>query len=120
MGPQKALAGMIGELDGPAGELIDLPMVCQVSLDRRLLRYPLLVKAAMRDRLFRALRQCGLGPSTMYPVALPGILGLETVLAGQGPFPMAEAFAARILTLPTHQRVGREAIGRMRRVLREQ
>ncbi len=115
--PQKALAKMVGELDCAAGEVIDLPRVCQVSPDRRLLRYPLLIEAVLRDRLYRALRRYGLGPSTMYPAALPGIPGLETVLAGHGPFPMAEAFAARILTLPTHQRVGREDIARMHRAL---
>jgi dTDP-4-amino-4,6-dideoxygalactose transaminase len=97
--------------------MIDLPRVCKVPADRRLLRYPLLIEAALRDRLYGALQRRGLGASIMYPAALPGIPGLETVLAGQGPIPMAEAFAARILTLPTHQRVSREAIGRMRRVL---
>jgi hypothetical protein len=117
MGPQKALAGMLGGLDGRAGEMIDLPRASQVSQDRRLLRYPLLIEAGLRDRLYQALRRCGAGPSTMYPAALPGIAGLETVLAGQGPFPRAEAFAARILTLPTHRRVDGEAIARMRREL---
>jgi hypothetical protein len=117
MESQTALVGMLGGLDGMAGEMIDLPRVCQVSPDRRLLRYPLLIEAALRDRLYGALQRCGLGTSVMYPAVLPGIPGLETVLAGQGPIPMAEAFAARILTLPTHQRVSREDIARMRGVL---
>jgi dTDP-4-amino-4,6-dideoxygalactose transaminase len=41
----------------------------------------------------------------MYPVALPAIPGLESMLSDQGPFPAAEAFAARVLTLPLHRRV---------------
>ena len=108
---------MLEGLDCATGEMIDLPRVCRVSPDRRLLRYPLLIETLLRDRLYRALQRYGSGPSTMYPAVLPGIPGLETVLAGQGPFPKAEAFAARILTLPTHQRVGREDIARMRRAL---
>ena len=53
----------------------------------------------------------------MYPAALPGIVGLEALLAGQGPFPRAAAFAARILTLPTHQHVRRGDIEKMHQVL---
>jgi dTDP-4-amino-4,6-dideoxygalactose transaminase len=117
MAAQTALAGMLKGLDGAAGELIDLPRVCRVPAQRPLLRYPLLVEAAARERLYGELRRRGLGPSTMYPAPLPGIAGLETVLAGQGPFPAAEAFAARILTLPTHQRVSGDDIARMRAVL---
>jgi dTDP-4-amino-4,6-dideoxygalactose transaminase len=39
------------------------------------------------------------------------------VLAGQGPFPAAEAFATRILTLPTHTGVRRGDVAKMCRVL---
>ena len=46
----------------------------------------------------------------MYPAALPGVLGLQSLLCDQGSFPAAEAFAARILTLPTHRHVGFEDI----------
>ena len=53
----------------------------------------------------------------MYPAALPGIPGLEARLAGQGPFPAVEAFAACILTPPTHSRVGSKDIANIRRVL---
>jgi len=53
----------------------------------------------------------------MYPAALPDIFGLEALLAGQGPFPATEAFAACILTLPTHSQVGSKDIANFRRVL---
>ena len=48
---------------------------------------------------------------------LPGIPGLEGALAEPGPFPSAEAFAARILTLPTHNRVANGDIAEIRQVI---
>jgi dTDP-4-amino-4,6-dideoxygalactose transaminase len=114
---QQSLAGIIGELNSTVAGLIDLAQQCQVPRERRLLRYPLLVDASFRDRLYNQLRRFGLGPSVMYPAALPGILGLQSFLSDQGPFPAAEAFAARILTLPTHRRVGSEDMANIRRIL---
>ena len=72
---------------------------------------------SIRDRLYQQLHRFGSGPSVMYPAALPGIPGLEARLAGQGPFPAVEAFAACILTPPTHSRVGSKDIANIRRVL---
>jgi hypothetical protein len=117
MGVQTALSRMLGEADLGTAGILDLAVACALPSDRRLLRYPLLVDAAERDRLFSELRRRGLGASRMYPATLPGIPGLERLLAGQGPFPAAEAFAARILTLPTHRRVSRRDIEEMRQVL---
>jgi dTDP-4-amino-4,6-dideoxygalactose transaminase len=117
METQAALCGIFKEMNTSATGIIDLPKVCQVSPERRLLRYPLLVNESIRDRLYRQLHRFGSGPSVMYPAALPGIPGLEALLAGQGPFPVAEAFAARILTLPTHRLVGLKDIANIRRVL---
>jgi len=53
----------------------------------------------------------------MHLAALPGIPGLEKLLKGQGSFPVEEAFAARILTLPTHNGVRRGDVARIRKVL---
>ena len=114
---QQSLVGIIGELNSTVAGLIDLAQQCQVPRERRLLRYPLLVDASFRDRLYNQLRRFGLGPSVMYPAALPGILGLQSFLSDQGPFPAAEAFAARILTLPTHRRVGLMDMTNIRRNL---
>jgi dTDP-4-amino-4,6-dideoxygalactose transaminase len=85
--------------------ILNLPVACRLPSQQRLLRYPLLVDAVMRNRLYNSLGELGLGTSIMYPGILPAIPGLDTVLAGQGPFPVAERFAARLLTLPVHSGV---------------
>ena len=117
MAVQRALVDMLGELDLAARGIIDLPRVCKAPESRRLLRYPLVVDAVDRDPLYQELKRRGLGPSGMYPVALPGIPGLERLLEGQGPFPVAEAFATRILTLPTHNGVRRRDVAKICQVL---
>jgi dTDP-4-amino-4,6-dideoxygalactose transaminase len=114
MAAQRKLARGLEALDLAARQVTDLPRACEVPKERRLLRYPLLIGGAgNRDRVYQALRGCGLGPSGMYPSALPAIPGLERVLAGQGPFPEAEAFARRLLTLPTHAGVRPEDVAKM-------
>ena len=110
METQNALSEMLEEMDTAAIGLIDLPKICRLSPKRRLLRYPLLVNESIRDRLYQQLHRLGSGASVMYPKPLPGIPGLDTLLGEQGPFPAAEAFAAGILTLPTHRQVGLEDI----------
>ena len=114
---QAALAGIAKETGGSGGVVIDLPGVCQVQPHRRLLRYPLLIQAEWRDRVYHRLRGAGLGPSLLYPSSLPRIRGLENLLQGQGDFPAADAFARRILTLPTHDRVRKADIGKIREIL---
>ena len=116
MKSQQALTRMIRELGSAAG-VIDLPSVCNMPQNRRLLRYPVLVQSSLRDRLCHKLRKLGLGASTMYPSALSGMPGLETILSGQTSFPAAEAFAARILTLPTHMHVRIKDVESIRQVL---
>jgi hypothetical protein len=113
---QKAVAEMLaGHGFGP-DELIDLASVCQLPVNRRLLRYPLIVNSSVRDELHTNLERKGLGPSRMYPVALPAIPGLESLLSGQGPFPAADAFAARVLTQPLHGRVRGADVRAMKQV----
>jgi len=97
---QIALSGMVDSLVGDT--LVNLPAACGVPAQQRLLRYPLLVDAAVRNRMVARLGEAGMGVSVMYPGILPAIPGLETLLAGQGPFPAAEQFANQLLTLPTH------------------
>lgn len=116
-GVQSRLAEMLGKLDLAQSAITDLPAACGVTHERRLLRYPLLVDATKRDRLFSRLHRHGLGASTMYPEVLSKIPGLENRLAGQGPFPAAESFATRILTLPTHARVSSSDIDNLHQVL---
>ena len=114
---QKKLASLLDEFDVPEALLFNLAARYQAVDQHRLLRYPLLVDPAIRDRLYLELKRSGLGPSKMYPLAMPAIPGLEKLLPGQHHFPQAEAFATRVLTLPTHQRFGQKDFLRLRRVL---
>lgn len=114
---QRDIAAMIREADQAVYQVIDLPEVCEMPSDRRLLRYPLLVDDSVRERLLTRLMKSGVGPSVMYPAALPGISGLAELFEGQGPFPMAESFAERILTLPTHSGVSARDIVHIREIL---
>jgi dTDP-4-amino-4,6-dideoxygalactose transaminase len=116
IGSQKAVAEMLAGHEFIPEVLVDLASACQVPVNRRLLRYPLIVNRLARDELYANLERKGLGPSTMYPVALPAIPGLESMLSGQGPFPAADAFAARVLTLPLHGRVRGADIRAMKQV----
>ena len=98
--------------------IVNLPEACQMPAQQRLLRYPLLIDAAVRNRVYSRLSESGLGVSIMYPGILPIIPGLDTVLAGQGPFPAAEQFAARLLTLPAHAGVRRGDIQTVAAIMR--
>jgi dTDP-4-amino-4,6-dideoxygalactose transaminase len=114
---QEAVAAIAKEAAGNSDALIDLPAVCGVQPPRRLLRYPLLVQTGWRDRIYQRLRKAGLGPSILYPSSLPGIQGLEELVGDQGDFPAAEAFAGRMLTIPTHDRVSGSDIQKIRELL---
>jgi dTDP-4-amino-4,6-dideoxygalactose transaminase len=98
-------------------KVVDLPGACGSPLNRRLLRYPLLLDAAVRDRVYQRLKQAGLGPSIMYPSSLPKIVGVSGLLDEGLRFPNAENFAARILTLPTHLHVTEKDIDDMSAIL---
>jgi len=70
-----------------------------------LLRLPVVLSSAeARLTLMRASRRKGLGVSTMYPSPIHRIPQLQARFSGQR-FPGAEALAARLVTLPTHQYV---------------
>jgi hypothetical protein len=114
---QMAMADIAKETGACGGVVIDLPGVCRVQPQRRLLRYPLLIQAEWRDRIYRRLRNAGLGPSLLYPSSLSHIHGLENLLQGQGDFPAANAFARRMLTLPTHDGVRQADIRKIREIL---
>ena len=114
---QHAIGAIMQEVNSMVPSMIDLPKVCETSPDRKLLRYPLLVDISVRNQLHDRLMKAGLGPSLMYPSALPGISGLSGLLGRQGPFPAAESFSQRILTLPTHSGVGESDIACIRQIL---
>jgi dTDP-4-amino-4,6-dideoxygalactose transaminase len=66
------------------------------------LRFPILASSRQeRDRLFAQARAEGLGLSVMYPASINRIEAIQERFAGRR-FPVAEAVAERLLTLPTH------------------
>jgi len=113
---QITLSGMVDSLADDT--IVNLPIACNLPAQQRLLRYPLLADSKLRDRLVAGLSEAGMGVSIMYPSVLPAIAGLETLLAGQGPFPAAARFAGQLLTLPTHAAVQSADIRKMAAVMR--
>jgi dTDP-4-amino-4,6-dideoxygalactose transaminase len=112
---QQRLSTMLAEVS--AGQLQDLSVACHRSgHPPRLMRFPILAASAeLRDRLFHALNEAGLGAAKMYPATLPNIQGLESIFAqDNGNYPQADSFAQRILTLPTHSQVREADLLRMR------
>lgn len=100
-----------------AAVAVDLPRMMWKQA-RRLLRYPLLCRDRdTRDRLLARLESAGLGATAMYREALPSVPGVAPVLGAIQALPSARAFAERLLTLPLHERVNREDIDRMSKVM---
>jgi len=113
---QVALSGIIDSLAD--NRIVNLPAACQLPARQRLLRFPLLIDATLRDRVYTRLTDSGLGASIMYPDFLPAISGAGALLAGQGPFPMAKQFARRLVTLPVHAGVRHGDIQKIATILR--
>lgn len=113
---QNKLYDLLSEFDNVRSSIKDLSRLCKTPVDRRLLRYPLLVNTELRDSLFKRLHQSGLGVSMMYPSILSEIRGLE-MLGQQGEFPAAVSFSRQLLTLPTHNRVNIQDIEKIRQIL---
>lgn len=104
-------------LAGACPGLVDLPALCGVGRTRRLLRYPLLVEARARDAILDRLTRAGLGASALYPAPLPGLPGMAAAIGHGGDYRNAAAFAARLITLPTHEGVRASDVDRMQRIL---
>lgn len=67
------------------------------------LRFPIIAASReMRDRIYAASRQAGLGLSLMYPSPVNRIEEIEERFRGMA-FPEAERVAERLFALPTHQ-----------------
>ncbi len=84
---------------------LELPKLCDTRPERPLLRYPILLKGEMRNRVLARLSANGLGGSPMYPTVLTAIEGLEQILDSSINYPNAVKFAANFITLPTHDGV---------------
>ncbi|MDH5710705.1 MAG: DegT/DnrJ/EryC1/StrS family aminotransferase [Gammaproteobacteria bacterium] len=104
VGVQNKLREILAQCDLDKYGITDLPHLCKIPEQQRLLRYPLLVRRDARDELYEKLSRIGLGVSRMYPAILPEIDGLE-MLKQQCNFSEAKSFAERLLTLPTHAQV---------------
>jgi len=111
----KKISSMLDSLDN----VNNLPRICKMKANRRLLRYPLLLDAASRNSIYTKLKQAGLGPSILYPACLPRITGLSHIIDDKKCFPNAEMFASQILTLPTHSYVSDGIIEEMKTILSE-
>ena len=111
---QKVMCAMLGGL--PAGQVEDVArMSCGKDIPS-LLRYPIRLKnASIRDKAYKMMGD--LGVSRMYPAALPGIENIPNAVIGQEPFPCAEAWVKRLLTLPVHNGVTEQDIRVIRDVL---
>lgn len=98
-----------------SGPWIDLPARLRPTW---MWRYPILIDdTARRDDLFRTLHQAGLGASRLYGDTLQRVPALaQRVRASHTP--MAEDFAARLLTLPVHEHVTPGDFDRMESILR--
>lgn len=99
-------------------KITNLPRLCNMKVSRRLLRYPLLLDVASRDKVYRKLKQAGLGASILYPASLPKIVGLKDILDDKLAFPNAEMFSSRLLTLPTHSHVSEKDINKIKTILK--
>ena len=109
----KKISSMVDSL----ARVKNLPSANITEEKSRLLRYPLLVEVASRERVRKKLEQEGLGVSTMYPASLSKIVGLSHILNGKKRFPRAESFASRLITLPTHSMVSNKSIVKLKAAL---
>ncbi|MCK5394574.1 MAG: DegT/DnrJ/EryC1/StrS family aminotransferase [Gammaproteobacteria bacterium] len=107
------ISSMLDSLDN----VNNLPMINNTEVKPRLLRYPLLVEGVSRNSVYQTLRRAGLGASIMYPAILPKIVGMEFLSVNNQGFPNAEAFASRLITLPTHSYLGEEKLKKIKTIL---
>jgi len=94
-------------------KIIDLPTTCNVSMDKSLLRYPILVNDAKTYKELKiSLEKAGLGVSIMYKNILPKISGITDSMYKKNASELKNAnhFAAQLITLPTHQAVSNKTL----------
>ncbi|MCK9529695.1 MAG: DegT/DnrJ/EryC1/StrS family aminotransferase [Gammaproteobacteria bacterium] len=111
--PQGLYAGVLAQ-----GPWTDLATLCRHRGEERLARYPVLAAdAATAQRVRRALVHWGV--SGLYGAALPEVQGVAGHLVERAAFPRAEDFAARLVTLPTHEGVTARQAVRIARALHD-
>jgi len=103
----------------PLQTVINLPAICNVRNNRRLLRYPLLLDSVSRNKVNIRLEEAGLGASIMYPASLPNIVGMAIFFEGKKKFPNAEELASRLLTLSIKSCASDENVRKINDILKE-
>ncbi|HFD32355.1 MAG TPA: DegT/DnrJ/EryC1/StrS aminotransferase family protein [Gammaproteobacteria bacterium] len=101
-----------------SSEIIDLPYICRVNMNKQLLRYPLLIKnPVLHKKLIHALTKSDLGISVMYKAPLPDIEGItDDMFKEKTDITNARYFASRLLTLPTHTDVSQKDLNRIEEI----
>lgn len=88
-----------------------VPVSAGPERNGRLLRYPVLCRdASMRDALVARLHRAGVGASAMYRCPLAQVSGVGNKVQVIGNCTGASAFAARLITLPTHQQTSSQDV----------
>ncbi len=82
-----------------------------------LIRFPVLVDGARRQRLIEKSEEKGLGVASVYPEAVIGISELKGALAG-GPAPKAEQVAQSLVSFPVHPYVTEQDLERLAELFR--
>ncbi|ROQ42894.1 dTDP-4-amino-4,6-dideoxygalactose transaminase [Marinobacter sp. 3-2] len=105
------------ELESRGWTLLAKHLVNDSGMDQALLRYPLLAPDRLiRDRALERLNGAGIGASAFYEHSLEEIDGIDEILP-ESECPVAKDFAARLLTLPTHEDVRDGDVSTMAREL---
>ncbi|MBN1274519.1 MAG: DegT/DnrJ/EryC1/StrS family aminotransferase [Candidatus Aminicenantes bacterium] len=82
--------------------------------------FPLVFKdEALLDRVFESLRREGFSPSRMYKHALSRMEDVIFANRGDG-FPQAESWSERLMTLPSHPYVPKDALLKMADIVRKE
>lgn len=86
--------------------------------DRPRLRYAVLApNNELRDQVLWSLNGSGIGASAFYKRILPRIEGVDEILQEE-PFPSADDFASRLLTLPCHEDVKASDVTLIAKIIR--
>ncbi|MBT1450663.1 DegT/DnrJ/EryC1/StrS family aminotransferase [Glaciecola sp. XM2] len=101
-----------------AAGIVDLGSQCGLSGKAKQLRFPILFpNTQLRDDCLQAMAASGLGASAMYGKALYQIDQVEPKAALHTSDAMAQDFASRVLTLPTHEFVNDTHLKKIEQVL---
>ena len=100
--------------------LLDLGVYCGVKKHQKQLRFPVLFpNAEQRDECLRLMLSQGLGASAMYGKALFQIDDISSKAFLHKGDSVAQDFAKRVLTLPTHEFVSESHLKKMENIIKD-